>query len=521
MKKIQIYCLLLCMLFHIKHAIASTELNWIVRESYSVHTIYIPKEAVSYNGNVLLDIGDLIGAFYDSAGTWRCGGMTTWSDDSVLMYVYGKTQDDDGFEEGEPLKFFVYKKKNDCLIANIHVSVEGSGYTLVFASGSYTVLENITASIPYISYGNNTFCTNDGIIAPLEIHPDYQYYFSSPAGLAIDLHSGIIDLSKTQAGSYQITISGEYCHLNSSVYLYVFAPQKARLGNDTAICHNDSLRLSPGNFAYYQWSTGSTTKYIVVKNADSYWVKVKDNTGCYSSDTILVSTYRPEITIESTQKCTSVLLEANNNHYTYRWSTGDRGPTTEVNNSGTISLQAIDHKGCRTDTSFYIAVQPFDISNLSVGIKHADCNETGMLTIQTSTIKGGTPPYTLEASNTHTGMSYSSHDNSLLLRPGTYELIVRDNNDCEEHYSRSIEIVKSKKCRYPVIAPNGNGLADRYFIDYNGKARIYDRYGKVVKSEFSVPSYWDGTDDAGRPLPMGSYMIVCENDEFINITIIR
>jgi flagellar hook assembly protein FlgD len=36
-----------------------------------------------------------------------------------------------------------------------------------------------------------------------------------------------------------------------------------------------------------------------------------------------------------------------------------------------------------------------------------------------------------------------------------------------------------------------------------------------------APAYWDGRDDNGNPLPMGTYLIVVGKKEMINITIIK
>jgi hypothetical protein len=46
------------------------------------------------------------------------------------------------------------------------------------------------------------------------------------------------------------------------------------LGNDTAICANQSLNLSgPSNFLNYGWNNTATSKNIAITNPGTYWCK--------------------------------------------------------------------------------------------------------------------------------------------------------------------------------------------------------------------------------------------------------
>lgn len=60
------------------------------------------------------------------------------------------------------------------------------------------------------------------------------------------------------------------------------------LGIDTAICNGDTIRLTPGNFTAYQWSTGSTNAFITVTQPGVYWVNVTDANNCTARDTVRI-----------------------------------------------------------------------------------------------------------------------------------------------------------------------------------------------------------------------------------------
>lgn len=76
-------------------------------------------------------------------------------------------------------------------------------------------------------------------------------------------------------------------------------------------------------------------------------------------------------------------------------------------------------------------------------------------------------------------------------------------SDCENYFS-----------------PNGDGVADSYFIENNGKTTIYDRSGSLVKS-IPTPAYWDGTNEKGELAAPGIYFLIANEDSQKMVTLIR
>lgn len=70
------------------------------------------------------------------------------------------------------------------------------------------------------------------------------------------------------------------------------------------------------------------------------------------------------------------------------------------------------------------------------------------------------------------------------------------------------------------FSPNGDGVADIYFIENTGKTAIYDRSGSLIKS-MPTPAYWDGTNEKGNMVSPGIYFLIANEDSQKTVTLIR
>lgn len=123
------------------------------------------------------------------------------------------------------------------------------------------------------------------------------------------------------------------------------------------------------------------------------------------------------------------------------------------------------------------------------------------------------------ATNTVTGDSYSGELEVVQLPEGSYTLEIRKNL-CSVQWPAIVFVGRDTNCDFPVISPNKDGTAEDFYIPFSGKARIYNREGELM-SEFPIPSTWNATDMGGQLLPMGTYIIKCDGQPEIMITIIR
>jgi PKD repeat protein len=159
--------------------------------------------------------------------------------------------------------------------------------------------------------------------------------------------------SNLQHPSHTYSVTGEYIvrltiydnignSITRSKRLYVQASAVAvNLGSDTSICFGDMLILDAGAAANYLWSTGETTREIMVMDDGVYWVRV-DNGGCAGIDTVHVRTVFPvtpnfEYTIDgnclpipvkffdkSLENCAQKIVQ-------WRWDFGDGTTSNEKN----------------------------------------------------------------------------------------------------------------------------------------------------------------------------------------------
>ena len=65
------------------------------------HTILIPNFGIYTTPNGPIEMGDFIGVFYDSLGTYVCGGYIQWYGQLTTLAAWGEDTGNDGFQQGE------------------------------------------------------------------------------------------------------------------------------------------------------------------------------------------------------------------------------------------------------------------------------------------------------------------------------------------------------------------------------------------------------------------------------------
>lgn len=124
------------------------------------------------------------------------------------------------------------------------------------------------------------------------------------------------------------------------------------------VCPNDSLILdAQDGFTQYLWSTGETTRRIVVRTPGSYSVRVAGHNGCFSppAGVDIDAAIRPSLMPGGIQVACygeTVDVVATPGYVAYRWNTGDTTRAAAITLSGDYWLDATDAGGCivRSDT---------------------------------------------------------------------------------------------------------------------------------------------------------------------------
>ncbi|MBW6501934.1 MAG: gliding motility-associated C-terminal domain-containing protein, partial [Bacteroidales bacterium] len=122
------------------------------------------------------------------------------------------------------------------------------------------------------------------------------------------------------------------------------------------------------------------------------------------------------------------------------------------------------------------------------------------------TITGGTEPYTIIWSD-GAGMQ-----NRINMLPGTYSVVVTDQNGCSQSHSVAVGFIGSYNCVEisNIITPNSDGFNDEWIlrnIDLypNAEVLVFNRWGKLIFRTKNISANpWDGTSE-GRLVPTDSY----------------
>lgn len=157
------------------------------------------------------------------------------------------------------------------------------------------------------------------------------------------------------------------CVTSDTIELFAPPVPTVALGNNTIICHDDSLVLDAyeGYARSYLWQDGSTDSIFVVNSNinGTYSVELTDTNGCIALDTITVlyNHVTPQLRAD-TSICFDVSIAVDGTYpesnVTYLWSTGETTPTISVNQDTTYWLEVTDSIGCTGSDTFNLFHHP-------------------------------------------------------------------------------------------------------------------------------------------------------------------
>ena len=137
-------------------------------------------------------------------------------------------------------------------------------------------------------------------------------------------------------GEYYVSVhDSNYCLASSkAVHIYVNPLPSPEILGGEVICEGDSLDLYPDeDFVSYLWSTGDTSKSIIVKESGFYELTVEDENGCTGTGSIEVTVHPlPETQIIGPS---SVCAFSENNAYHVEYKEGRTYEWTVINGKET------------------------------------------------------------------------------------------------------------------------------------------------------------------------------------------
>jgi gliding motility-associated-like protein len=285
----------------------------------------------------------------------------------------------------------------------------------------------------------------------------------------------------------------------------------------------------------YTWSSNPPqySQNLTNVHAYDYTVTLTDSYGCTATtDTAITNTPPPVISFDNIQADTCnkntgyihVVAIGGHPPYSYTWSTGPDDHKNVIShlNEGTYNITVTDSTcsttssvfitgipGPKADFQFYPPVALIDDPTFrfedwslgSINQWHWDFGDSTSTTIQN--------PF-------HT---YGSI--------GTYDVTLKIKNDfgCRDSVTKQAIVIDKPALYIPnCFTPNGDGINDAFFVVglnvSDLKFYLYDRWGEMVYSSFSLDDRWNG-HYKGRVLPNGVYdWVVFYNENYAGIRII-
>lgn len=259
-------------------------------------------------------------------------------------------------------------------------------------------------------------------------------------------------VSNLTAGNYSVTINDSR---NCSVVKQFSVGQPnalvASISGTTTACGlsngTATASASGGTGGYtFRWSTGATTAAITGLATGTYIVTATDANLCTASSSITINASTAlSVNVTTTAvRCNGASTGAavatpsgGTQPYTYSWNNGTTVVSTVANPSGLLAgnylLTVNDAVGCSVSQVVTIA-QPTAIS-IFLDVRDAVCSSTSGSVLNTSSVTGGTVPYTYLWSNGATTLALSN------LSAGTYTLTVTDGNGCTRVTSTTVNFI--------------------------------------------------------------------------------
>lgn len=216
-----------------------------------------------------------------------------------------------------------------------------SNYTDTF-SRSFTV-----RSLPIAPLLEDTsVCVGDSFFCNAYRQPNIFYLWSTG-----DTASS---LSTFQPGKYNLKLTLNRCSILDSFTLIHNPYPMVNIPDETIICEGSTTTMSAEQTdAQYLWSTGETSPFVTLSNAQTYWVSVTQNR-CTTIDTFEVrSTTLPQVSLgDDTTICEEQQFSLNvlSPYSTYLWSTASTQPEINILTSGMYSVLVTNPCGTVADT---------------------------------------------------------------------------------------------------------------------------------------------------------------------------
>ncbi len=278
-------------------------------------------------------------------------------------------------------------------------------------------------------------------------------------------------ISSVSAGIYFVTITdANGCSITANATIGNAAGPVVTIDNQVNLtCANAStgsidISVTGGVGPYtYLWSNGETTADLTSLPSGPFSVTVTDANGCQASVFVRITAPSAiEVITEGTDvSCNNAdngsihtVASGGVGPYTYAWSNGATTADLSGLSVGTYTLTVTDANGCSVSTPVVIT-QP-DVLSVSAAATGVQCNGGADGTV-TTTVTGGTAPYTYQWSNG------GNMANQAALNAGLYSVTVTDANGCTATATATVDVANALVINLGITnatCGNSNGAVD-------------------------------------------------------------
>ncbi len=203
-----------------------------------------------------------------------------------------------------------------------------------------------------------TYSENIKYVTDPQINPSfYTWFVPDDAEIVTNLYDTAVWVNFGEVPGH-IYLRSNYCDEKNIDSLYIdlsgFYPF---LGNDTALCSNQQIILSPEHdYLSYLWQDSSTKPYYIADSGGIYWVEVSDLGECSGRDSIFITMVEiPEIDIGPDTIFFSgdyYELNAGPGFDSYLWSDGSTDQILRVYKEGVYWVIVSTNECTNSDTAW-------------------------------------------------------------------------------------------------------------------------------------------------------------------------
>lgn len=330
------------------------------------------------------------------------------------------------------------------------VSFPSTGsYDITVNGGTFKNYVTITVNRPLPAITGNvpsTLCSGANFtLATTTVADEYQWLIyaaagtpSSPTYSSNVQNPGVIS-TLTTAGTYYLRLRTrtECCGWSVPVYqtIQVVNNPTVDAGANQTICNGGTATLTANGTGTFVWSDNQTGNPINVSPVVStlYSVTLTNANGCTATDTVRVTVSNISAVVDSvkTVDCNGnntgavfITPAGGNGPYTFAWSNSGTAEDLQNVQAGTYTVTVTNAASC-TATATATVNQPQALFVNATAAQNVSCSGGNNGAI-TTTVLGGTPPYTFNWNNAPSLQDPSG------LSAGQYIVTVTDFSGCSQ-----------------------------------------------------------------------------------------